>query len=145
MELPIRVIITVAIALLVVAVILSFLFSGTAEPLDRSEANRVFSQSCLQYKERQCEWSVTREEGFTDFLDACKYIYGQAKDSFSCLYVHCEACKEFSDDPQELMCAGLCEEARASERLGISTVNVCQQIRTECTSTQETCDDVCGV
>ncbi|MCX6816095.1 MAG: hypothetical protein NT120_04555 [Candidatus Aenigmarchaeota archaeon] len=135
MELSFRVIITSAIVILVLVVMTFFIGTNSGEQITKANANSVFNSLCQNYKSKQCDWSVTRETTFSDFLKACRVLYGDGKESYSCLYNYCPACK--IQGSTNLVCSSICERCRADSSIGTRTM-CCQQYSGQCTGT--TCD-----
>src|SRR3989344_5888378 len=99
MELPLKSIMIMVIVALILIVLSFFLTTSTSKSLDTGDAELTFNTQCQQYKLQKCSFSVTGDASFDRFLTACQQLYGKDSGEFSCLYVHCPACKEFEPTP----------------------------------------------
>jgi hypothetical protein len=136
MELPTNIIIAIVIAVLVLVVLSAFFMNTTSPQITTTEAQRIFNDKCIEYGTKNCDWSVTKDASFNDFMKACRQLNGEEREAYSCLYVYCEQCKESTTDT--MACTSLCDEARSTYNLGGNTGPVCLQISTECPATE--CD-----
>jgi hypothetical protein len=143
MELPLRSIIAMVIVALVLVVVSFFVTTSSGPQLQQGDAQRVFSTVCQQYSQQKCEWSVTKQVAFGEFMDACRTLYGDYRDKFSCLYSLCQACKEFEPTQQDVACAAISESCEANQKLGLSTATCCTNFRGTC-STSSVKSAVCG-
>ncbi len=144
MELPLRAVIAMIIVALLLVVVSFFITTSSSPPIQQGDAERIFSTMCQQYKIQKCPWAVTREASFDTFLTACRTLYGDYRDKFSCLYSLCQACKEFEPTPNEVTCAGICESCDANARLGLSTAVCCSNFKSNCAGVNVQCG-VCGI
>ena len=142
MELPVSLIVVFTITALILVTIAFFLNTATTPSIGRTDMERLFYTKCDSYAQNKCDWSVTREPDFSQFVDACRVMFGDNSEKFSCLYNHCQACKKVSSS-QEMTCFTLCEEARSNKQLGVDHVPACNEIREQCAEIS-TCVDVCG-
>jgi hypothetical protein len=135
MELPLRTIIVMIIVALVLVVLSFFISTSSGPQITQGDAQRVFSTMCQQYKPQGCPWSVTKESSFSQFLGACRTLYGDYRDKFSCLYSLCEACNDNSLKPTQpdIACAAIAESCEANQKLGVSTGACCANFRSTCT------------
>lgn len=143
MELPLRAVVGMILVALILVVLSFFISTSSQTQISSGDAERVFNTACQEYKLQQCPWAVTRESKFEQFLSACRTLYGYYRDSFSCLYSLCQACKEFEPAQEEVQCAGICESCSANARLGISTTLCCSNFRSECSGASVACG-ACG-
>ena len=146
MELSIKMI-TVSVSVVVLLVVLSFFITTQASgQISASDANRVFSTYCQNYKLNGCSWDVTKSAGFDEFLGACRSIYGSESEAYSCLYVSCPACSKGdigdTDQGNGLRCASLCEQCRADTEISVKST-CCQQFAMSCSGSGVSCRDIC--
>lgn len=134
MQLPIKVIIIIAIAVMVLVALIALFLQSSGGSLTRAEAERIFNTMCTTYNQRQCEWPVTYEAEFANYLNACRTLYGQEREAFSCLYALCQGCKETND----LRCSGLCYICSGHESASVDRQVCCSRFSAECTQFQ--CD-----
>lgn len=137
MSLSLSMIVILIIAVMVLAAILYFFFIQTGGEMTKAEANSVFYTSCQNYKSASCDWSVTTQPGFDKFLKACKFLFGNERDSFSCLYAMCADCSQYKLD--EVQCAGMCEICKGNQNAGVETESCCTEYAGKCTSTCSSC------
>ena len=128
MQLPIKIIIIIAVAVMVLVALVAFFFQSSGSSFTRAEAERVFNTMCTTYSQRQCDWSVTYEQEFSTYLDACRTLYGPEREAFSCLYVLCQSCKETTD----LRCSGLCNICNGHEFASVERTTCCSRFSAEC-------------
>lgn len=143
MELSIKTI-TLAVLLVIVLSVLSiFLSSQSASQIQSGDATRIFNTYCQSYKAADCSWDVTKQESFNEFLDACRSIYGQESEAYSCLYISCTPCSKGDINRESgLECASLCEQCRGNSALDIRS-SCCQQFALTCSSSNVNCRDTC--
>jgi type II secretory pathway pseudopilin PulG len=141
MQLPLKLIVVVVIVVLILLVVSSFLISQSSQQLTQAEANRIFNTQCQQYASSGCEWDVTRGADFPQYLNACETLYGQERDSFSCLYSLCQACKEI--EINQVKCAGMCNICEASDGIGIDPETCCSEFTAQCNGVVEC--DTCSI
>ena len=134
MQLPIKIIIIIIIAVMVLVSLILFFFQSSGSSLTRAQAERIFNTQCTTYSQRQCDWSVTYEPGFQNYLESCRVLYGQEREAFSCLYVLCQSCKQTTD----IRCSGLCNICNGHESASVERQTCCSRFSAECTQFQ--CD-----
>jgi len=139
MELPMKMIVVVIVIVLVLVVLSTFLLGQTGVQITKAEAERIFNAQCQIYSQRNCEWDVTRNPEFPKYVEACRVLYGPERDSFSCLYVLCNACKDTQNF--QIKCAGICNACKGNQQIGISTETCCSEFTGQCTGVLEC--DVC--
>ena len=132
MELPLRSMIVLIIVVIVLVIMSFFITTRSSGEIEKGEAQRIFSTVCQSYKLQQCPWSATKDGNFADFFSACRQIYGDHRDKFSCLYSLCQACKEFEPTPADVTCAAISESCEANQKLGLSTAACCANFRGTC-------------
>lgn len=130
-----RAVVVVAVVALVLIVLSSFFVLQTGPQVTKAEANRIFASWCQNYAERECPWSVTREEGFDEYLEACRVLHGKEREATSCLYSFCAGCKEIS--LKDLHCDGLCNVCKANAAAGVGTEVCLAQYDSQCEGTCE--------
>ncbi len=140
MQLPIKIIIIVAIAVMALAALSAFFFQSSGSSLTRTQAERIFNTQCTTYGQRQCDWSVTYEPQFQNYLDACRVLHGQEREAFSCLYVLCSACKETTN----LRCSGLCNICNGHESASVERQTCCSRFSSECSGSDVDCSSACS-
>lgn len=126
MELPVR---TIAALFFVMLVMLSFAFllsSQSGESLSRTEANRIFYDTCSEYRKSKCDWTLTYNEKYNEYMKACRVLFEQEAGRYSCLYRFC--CEE----TKNVLCAGLCHACEANKAGGLDTGLCCARYRAEC-------------
>ncbi|MEM7819383.1 MAG: hypothetical protein QXD48_00975 [Candidatus Aenigmatarchaeota archaeon] len=136
-SLSLSMIVILIVAALVLSALIYFFMFQTTQQMTKSEANRIFYTECQKYKERKCDWSVTYDTEFDKFLDACKFLFGQDHDKFSCLYSLCQECKKLELD--EIKCAGMCEICNGHKNVGVELENCCNVYKDECKSGCDIC------
>ncbi len=134
-ELPMKIIVIVVIIVLVLIVLSTFLLGQTSGQISKAEAERIFSSQCQIYSQSDCEWDVTRNSDFPRYVEACRVLYGPERDSFSCLYVLCTACKDTQNF--QIKCAGICNACKGNDEIGISTETCCSEFTSQCTGVME--------
>lgn len=140
MELPLKAVIVVVILALVLVSVSLFFLQSSGQSLTKAEAERIFSTQCLTYGQRACEWAVTYEPQFQEYLKACRVLYGSYRESFSCLYSLCSRCFESAD----LKCSGLCHLCNGHEYSGVSRQECCSRYANECSASSVKCERACG-
>lgn len=134
MQLPVKIIIIIVLAVMVLVALSAFFFQSSGSSLTHAQAERIFNTQCTTYTQRQCDWSATYEPGFQQYLDACRVLYGEEREAFSCLYVLCQGCKETTD----LRCSGLCHICSGHEAASVERQTCCSRYSVECAQSQ--CD-----
>ncbi|GEM_PF-2529021 len=135
MELPIKIIVVLIIVALVLVILSSFLLGQTGAQITKAEAERIFTSQCQIYSQNNCEWDVTRNSDFSKYVEACRVLYGPERDSFSCLYVLCNACKDTQNF--QIKCAGICSACKGNNEIGISTETCCAEFTAQCSGVIE--------
>jgi hypothetical protein len=130
LSMPLTLIVVLILAVLVLTALLYFFFTQTGGEMSKAEANRIFYGECQKYKNMQCAWSATYDPGFQKFLKACKFLFGEERDAFSCLYSMCADCKEYRLD--EIQCAGMCEICKGHQSSGVDLGSCCEEFRDRC-------------
>ena len=140
MELPLKIIIIVAILALVLVLLSTYFLRSSTESISRSEAERIFNSDCITYAQRDCTWEVTREPEFENYLKACRVLYGPYREAYSCLYSLCNGCFESSD----LRCSGLCKICSGHDYASVERESCCLRYKGECSSSSVDCTAACG-
>lgn len=140
MEIPLKAVVVAAILILVFVSLSTFFLQSSGQSLTKAEAERIFSTSCLTYGQRSCEWRVTYEPEFQNYLKACRVLHGSYRESFSCLYSLCGRCFESAD----LRCSGLCYTCSGNQYSGVSREECCSSYLGECAGSAVKCDRACG-
>ena len=141
-SLPIKIVVIVIMAILILSVIAAFFILQSGQQISEADAQRVFNANCQNYAKQSCSWDVTRDPSFSIYLQACKPLYGQEREAFSCLYAMCQPCKEFN--VPQTKCAGLCKACQANSDIGISSTACCSEFSSQCTDVYE-CNTCAGV
>ena len=128
MELPIKTITIVVILALLLVIVTTFLFQSSGTSLTKAEAERIFSAQCQSYVQQGCEWDSTYAPDFSKYLNACRTLYGQERDSYSCLYTLCKGCFETND----IKCAGLCSICNGHQDVSIDRKTCCARFNAQC-------------
>ncbi|MBI2579236.1 MAG: hypothetical protein HYW26_05990 [Candidatus Aenigmarchaeota archaeon] len=132
MELPFKVIISVALVAFLLTTFYIFFSQQSGEQLSRTEANRIFYSTCDDYKKEKCDWSVRQRSDFTGFMDSCRVLFGDTAGDYSCLYQQC--CVETKD----ILCSGLCNACRGNEFSRANKESCCARVKADCPDAQ--CD-----
>lgn len=140
MQLPIKLIVIVAILTLVLVTLSAFFLQSTGSSLSKTEAERIFSTDCLTYSQRGCDWQVTHEPEFGNYMKACRILYGSYREAYSCLYSMCSRCFESSD----LKCSGLCKVCNGHDAASVDRETCCLRYKTECGSSSVDCSASCA-
>ncbi|HLD85800.1 MAG TPA: hypothetical protein VI968_04545 [archaeon] len=141
-SLPIKVIVVVILVVLILSVLAAFFLLQSGQQVSEADAQRIFNAECQDYAAQSCSWDVTRSPSFGAYLQACKRLYGQEREAFSCLYAMCQPCKEFN--VPQTKCAGLCKACQANADIGISVTSCCSEFTSQCTGIIE-CNTCAGV
>ena len=131
-----KVIVIAAVAVIVLSVLLTFFLRSTGGAMSDADAQRVFNTQCAAYKQQGCSWDITYGEGFASYLAACRHIYGDQRDSYSCLYSLCQQCYETND----LKCAGLCSICSGHEAASVARVTCCSAYKAQCSTSDLNCN-----
>ncbi len=146
MELSIKTVITITLIIMVLVILSFFITSQSSAQVARSDVNRVFSTKCQEYNLKECDWTVTKEKDFEEFLSACRSLYGSESESYSCLYLRCPACSKAEINKgqfdTQLRCASLCEQCEGDEKLGVKST-CCQQFASQCSESIVRCAGTC--
>jgi hypothetical protein len=135
MEIPTNAIIIIVIAAIALAVIMAFLFQSSGGSMDRAQAERVFGTQCVAYAQQACDWSITYRPDFAEYMKACRTLYGEYRDSYSCMYTLCNSCYETDD----LKCAGLCNICNGHEAASVDRQSCCSRFEAQCKGTTVDC------
>ncbi|MBI4162508.1 MAG: hypothetical protein HY513_02400 [Candidatus Aenigmarchaeota archaeon] len=130
-ELPMKIIVIVVIVVLVLVILSTFLLGQAGSQISKADAERIFASQCQVYSQNNCEWAVTRNSDFNKYVEACRVLYGPERDSFSCLYVLCNACKDTQNS--QIKCAGICNACKGNDETGINTEPCCAEFTAQCT------------
>ncbi|HIG97292.1 MAG TPA: hypothetical protein HA230_03025 [Candidatus Aenigmarchaeota archaeon] len=139
MQLPIKAIVVMVILVIVLVALSSFLLQSSGGSISGVEAERIFNTKCLAYGKLNCDWKVTYEPDFPDYVKACRILYGQWREAFSCLYTLCNQCYETAD----LKCSGLCNICKGHENAGVDRQTCCLRYQTECSGSAVDCSKAC--
>lgn len=139
MQLPLKVIVVIAILVIVLLMLSTFFLGSTGESMTRAEAERIFSADCVTYSQRNCDWEVTREPEFQNYLKACRVLYGNYREAYSCLYTLCTRCFETLD----LKCSGLCNICNGHDYASVDRETCCARYKGECSSSSFDCSTAC--
>ena len=139
MQLPIKIIVIVALLALVLVVLSSFFLKSSGESLSKAEAERIFNTDCLTYSQRGCDWQVTHEPEFANYLRACRVLYGAYREAYSCLNSLCTRCFESTD----LKCSGLCKVCNGHDYASVDREACCLKYDTECIGSNVDCSGAC--
>ncbi len=137
MDLPVKAVVLIVIAVLLLVSLGSFFIFRTGQSAGEVDARKTFGDMCLSFDSRGCPWNVTEDANFGNFINACKIIYGQDKEAFTCLYSFCDSCKKF--DPAFSACAGRCTQLQGQSKVGIDIGAGCTLYKADCTGLK------CGV
>jgi len=118
MELPINVLVIIALVVLVLIVLSALFFSQSSQKMTEAEANKIFNLNCENYRNANCQWRVTRDDSFGEFMQACQILYGSNQREFSCLY---DFCCGFSGDAA---CQGFCSLCRGNKYAGLPQASI---------------------
>ena len=141
MNLPLKTIVIIVIVALVLVIISIFFLGSSGESVTRAQAENTFNTMCASYSQRDCEWKVTYEDGFQNYLAACRFLYGNHKDSYSCIHIHCALCNE-ATEPQ-LKCASLCNICAGHDAVGIEREACCTRYNAQCFDSGFDCTETC--
>jgi hypothetical protein len=124
MDLPMNVLVVLALVVLVLIVLSAFFFGQSGQQMTEAEANKIFNLNCENYRNANCQWRVTRSDSFGEFLQACHVLYGPNQHEFSCLY---DFCCGFSGD---VSCQGFCSLCRGNKYAGLpaDSINNCLDV-----------------
>lgn len=139
MQLPIKAIVVVAVLALVLVTLSSFLLQSSGGSISDADARRVFDTKCLAYGKLNCDWTITYEADFTDYMKACRRLYGQWREAFSCLYTLCDRCFQTAD----LKCSGLCNICNGHDYASVDRGTCCLRYQTECSGSAVDCSKAC--
>ena len=139
MELPFKVIIVLAIVVLVLVTLMAFFLQSSGSSLSKAEAERIFNADCVAYAQRACNWEVTHEPEFANYLNACRVLYGSYREAYSCLYSLCSRCFESMD----LKCSGLCKICNGHNYASVDRGTCCLRYSSECSSSSVDCSAAC--
>ena len=123
MELPTRAIILIVLLVIFLAIVGSFFLLQSGTEISKADAKKLFELRCQDYANRGCSWDITEEQSFTQYVTACKILYGEEREAFSCLYSLCPGCKSFDID--YVRCAGICKGIEGQDQLGNPTEAAC--------------------
>ncbi len=140
MELSTKAVVLIVVMVLVVIVLVSFFLFQSGSQISKADAKSIFEQKCIDYGKRSCPWDVTEEQGFDNFLQSCKVLYGSEREAFSCIYSLCGQCKGF--EIENLECAARCSAIQGLQKKGGSDIPaLCTEYKSDsrCGSVQ------CGV
>lgn len=126
MELSFKTMIVSALAVLVLISFIFFFSSQSGEQLTQAQANRIFYDLCSDYRESNCDWTVTYEERYSDYMNACRVLFQQEAGRYSCLYRFC------CEQTKNVLCSGLCHACEANDEIKTSTAVCCTRYRAEC-------------
>ena len=139
MQLPTKIIVIVALVVLTLVMISTFFFRSSGISISKAEAERIFNSDCLTYAQRSCDWEVTHEPEFNNYLKACRTLYGEYREAYSCLYSLCSRCFETTD----LKCGGLCKVCNGHDASGVDRETCCLNYNTECGGSSVDCSSAC--
>ena len=134
-EMPTRAVVVIIIAVIVLAAMSFFIYFQSGAAISEYDAQAAFTTSCETYKKAECSWSVTYEKGFEKFLDACRKLYGNEREAFSCLISMCCQEVKFTD----VQCAGLCKLCKGNFYSGVKTEDCCSIYAGKCKTDCEVC------
>ena len=135
MEMPLKIIVIAALAVIILAALMTFFLRSSGGAMNDADAHRVFDTQCAAYKQQACSWDVTYGADFSAYLAACRHIYGQERDSYSCLYTLCQQCYETDN----LKCAGLCNICNGHESASVDRVSCCNTYKAQCSDSCSAC------
>ena len=135
MELPLKIIVIAAVVVIVLSVLLTFFLRSSGGAMSDADAHRIFDTECAAYKQLACSWDVTYGESFPAYLQACRRIYGEQRDSYSCLYSLCQQCYETDN----LKCAGLCNICNGHQSASVDRATCCSAYRAQCSDRCSAC------
>jgi len=126
---------TTAVVILIIAIVLLgtmvyFIMFQTTSSMSQADADRIFYGQCGEYRTYDCAWSVTRMQGFDDFLKACRFLFGPEREDFSCLYAMCQSCKEL--DLVDVKCEGMCRICDGHDYASIQYKDCCANYKSTC-------------
>ena len=133
-SLALTLLIIAALSIAVLVFVNSFFLSQSGTAMTNAEAQNIFYSRCSEYEREGFAWSVTRSEGFKEFLEACKVLFGEQNGRFSCLFDFC------GSQSQNLACDSLCNACAGFEQAGADKSLCCGQFASTC----ETSCSVCG-
>lgn len=140
MQLPLKVIVAVAILVTVLIAVSLLLLQSSGASLTRADAEKIFNAQCLAYSQRDCDWTVTYEPAFNRYLEACRVLHGSYREAYSCLYSLCTNCFESRD----LRCSGLCKICSGHDYASVEKETCCLRYKTECTGSTVDCSKACA-
>ncbi len=139
MQLPLKIIIVVAIVVLALVSLSSFFLQSSGSSLSKTDAERIFNTDCVTYSQRACSWEVTHESEFENYLKACRTLYGAYREAYSCLYSLCNRCFESVD----IRCSGLCKICNGHDAASVDRETCCLRYKTECGGSSVDCSSSC--
>ena len=135
MELPIKLIVIIAVVAMVLVVLSTLFLQSSGQSLSKAEAERIFNTQCINYGQRGCQWSVTYEPSFADYLKACRVLHGDQREAYSCLYSLCDRCFETTD----LKCSGLCNICNGHDYASVARGECCSAYASQCQGSSVNC------
>ena len=130
MEISTKTIVIMLVCIMLLVAVASFFIFQTSASMTKAEAEKLFQEDCLAYAKSDCSWSVTEQPGFQKFVDACKLLYGQERESLSCLYSFCGSCKSFNF--QNVECEARCRLVNGLKSSGNSVTDACSSYSQKC-------------
>lgn len=126
MELSIKTVVALLFVILVLLSFTLFFSSQSGEQITEAQASRIFYETCSEYRESDCDWTVTYEEKYNEYMDACRALFDQEAGRYSCLYRFC------CEQTKNVLCSGLCHACTGNSDSKASTAGCCLRFKTEC-------------
>lgn len=128
MEMTTNITVTIVIIVILLLAVTAFLLTQSSTQISISESRKIFESKCASYGQRGYEWAVTRDSSFSEFVTACKAIYGEDHEGYSCLYQLCSK----TTPPQDLQCEGICRLCEGLAASGASPDACCVDFSNKC-------------
>ena len=132
-SMPSNMVVALILLILVLVVVGAFFLSQSGTQVTQTNAVQVFDRLCNSYKQENCAWSLTKKSSFNDFMQACKLVYGDSYEEFSCLYRFC------CGTAGELTCEAKCNICSGNKKIGLDVKECCEDYSNECSDICEAC------
>lgn len=136
MNLSTKALVIIIILMLVLITLSSFFLFSSGQEISRADAQRIFAERCNAYSTEGCDWELTKQDGFDEYITACRRLNGEYREAYSCLYLICNACKAITND---VFCEGQCEMARGMTRTGAGAAAACSDFAARCSTRCDAC------
>lgn len=114
-QIALKSIVIIAIVVLLLSILGIFVLSQAGQSGTSASYDRIFFAGCEQIQQRGCAQTTeeyTLVQNDAEFINACRYKYGQDQNALSCVFQFCSSCSKYQT-AQQAICGPWCDRVRS--------------------------------